>query len=460
MTPTTSDRRRLAITVDAARIDVAIPLDATVRDALTAMGVAFDPARHALVSRSGREVDVDSPVEQLTDGALLAVIDLTASSPRASTRWDPRASGRTDHHAVWWLLATASAAFAAGALADLARGATLLSDTTRVPVAAALGAGAALAATLWTSRAATQRTGAGFALTATSALAFAAGVAAVPHVEGATHLAVTVGLLSATVLMSLSAVANSSRAVRGAIGAASAVFLVLTIVWGATLLLEWSTATAAAISLGLVAPGIRWIPGVLLNLDDGYAINYEHFMSSRWTVRGAVPADPGPITMGVVTPQVDESNAKLATGVVMLSALGVIVTPLVTPGLDASGLFMRIGTIGVLATTIGALVLGPRRSPSPALRWVPRGAAALIIALTVYAAAAHSTDATRMVIALGLFAGALLAAILIVPVGRGVSSLVWSRLGDMTEALAVALALPLGLLAGDVLNLMRTVMAG
>jgi hypothetical protein len=74
--------------------------------------------------------------------------------------------------------------------------------------------------------------------------------------------------------------------------------------------------------------------------------------------------------------------------------------------------------------------------------------------------ALNSTDVARSVLAAALMAAAMLAALLIVPVGRGASSLVWSRLGDTLEWLAVALALPMGLLAGDLVESVRTVMAG
>lgn len=459
MTAMTWERRRLALSSDAVRFDVAVPLDASTRDALAAIGVAFDQGRHAVVSRSGREVDADAPVADLADGTLLTVVDLTAFSPRPSAKTVAMEQARTEHHAVWWLLATTAVMLAAAALGDLAKSTTLLGDSTRIPVAAALGVGAAIAAAWWTLRASTTG-GTGFALTATSSLAFAAGVVGAPHMEGATHLAVTVGLLCATVLTALMAVAASERAVRGAIAAATAVFLVLAIVWGGTLLLQWATTTAAAISLGLVAPCIRWIPNLLLDFEDGYAIQFENFMSSRWSVRGAVPADPGQVTMAVVKPQVDESLAKLTTGILMLSVLAAITTPLVVPGIYASNLLVRIGTIGVIAATIAALFLSPRHSSSTALRWMPRVTSAFMAVVVAIAFAMHSTDATRSVLAVMLLVAGLLVAVLIVPVGRGASSLVWSRMGDTFEWLAVALALPMGLLAGNVLESVRTVMAG
>jgi hypothetical protein len=430
---------------------------------LATMGVAFDASRQALVLRSGREIDADSPVADLVDGSLLTVVDLTAPAGQSRAARSSSSASRTEHHAAWWLITTISALLAAAALGDLALETTLLGDSTRLPVAAALAVGATVAAALWSSRV-SLAAGAGFALAASSTLAFAAGVVAVPHVPGAAHLAVTCGLLSAVVLMAVLAVTASlseaQRAVRGAISAALTIFLVLSAVWGGTLMMEWNTTTAAAISLGLVAPGIRWIPGLLLNLEDGYAINYEHFMSSRWSVRGAVPDDPGPVTMDVVKPHVVESLAKLTAGIVTLSALAVITAPLVAPGMHSPHLLVRIGSIGVLVATVIALFLGPRRYSSGTLRWVPRATATFVTLVMVVTFALDSSDTVRSALAAAMMVAAILAAVLIVPVGKGASSLVWSRLGDTFEALSVALALPMGLLAAGIVESMRMVMSG
>jgi len=463
MTPTTSERRRLALYSDAARFDVAAPAHLTARELLAAMGVAFDASRQALVLRSGREFDADSPVADLVDGTLLTVVDLAAPAARGRRAGATQDGARADHHAAWWLLTTIAALLAAAALGDLALETTLLGDNTRLPVAIALAVGATVAAALWSTRV-SLAAGTGFALVAASSLAFASGIVAVPHVPGAAHLAVTCGLLSAVVLMGVltvtASISDTQRAVRGAIGAALAIFLVLSAVWGGTLMMEWSTTTAAAITLGLVAPGIRWIPGLLLNLEDGYAINYEHFMSSKWSVRGAVPEDPGAVTMDVVKPHVVESLAKLTAGIVTLSALAVITAPIVAPGMYSASLLVRIGTIGVLVATVIALFLGPRRHSSATLRWVPRATATFVALVVVITFALHSSDAVRSVLAAAMMVAAILAAVLIVPVGKGASSLIWSRLGDTFEALAVALALPMGLLAANVVDSMRTVMAG
>ena len=54
----------------------------------------------------------------------------------------------------------------------------------------------------------------------------------------------------------------------------------------------------------------------------------------------------------------------------------------------------------------------------------------------------------------------LVAAAVLVPIGRGASSLGWSRLADLVEWTAIALSLLAALLAFNILDLMRGMMAG
>ncbi len=58
-----------------------------------------------------------------------------------------------------------------------------------------------------------------------------------------------------------------------------------------------------------------------------------------------------------------------------------------------------------------------------------------------------------------LLLGGLGTALLVVPVGRGLRSLGWSRTGDVFEALATALSLPAGLLAAGAIEIARAMMA-
>jgi len=59
-----------------------------------------------------------------------------------------------------------------------------------------------------------------------------------------------------------------------------------------------------------------------------------------------------------------------------------------------------------------------------------------------------------------LFLVGLAAVAVVIPVSKGAKSLVWSRVGDAFEWLAVALALPSALLYANALSLVRGMMAG
>lgn len=117
------------------------------------------------------------------------------------------------------------------------------------------------------------------------------------------------------------------------------------------------------------------------------------------------------------------------------------------------------GRIGLAATVVLALLLSSRRSTVPFLRWVERlGAAAVVVAVLMALLPRVSSDM------LVVFAGILLlvglgSSLLVVPVGRGLRSLGWSRTGDIFEALATALSLPAGMLAAGAVEIARAMMA-
>jgi hypothetical protein len=291
-------------------------------------------------------------------------------------------------------------------------------------------------------------------------LAFAAGALAVPDATASVHLAVTVGLLSAALLGSAMAVTARERVPRAIATTLSMLMLIYAAVWGGTLLLEWGAASAAAITLGMVAPGIRFLPTTLLPLPDGHLLSYRHFMSSRWTVRGAVPGDPGAVTMAAIGPTVAIAAARLRTGTIALCVTAPLVAPLVINGMRGESTLVLVGGIGVLVATVAALALMPRHGTDASSAWVSRAAAALLVIEATIAGAGQASDTMVTVIAMALLVGGVLASALIVPMSRGIKSLAWSRLGDRVESLSVALALPFALLAANTIELVREMMSG
>jgi len=451
--------RRIAFLGDDARLDVSAPTTQLVADALDAIGISFEAGRDVLLDRAGREVSPATRIGDLDDGSLLSIVDLS-KAPAAPTDIRVRAEAtRADHRSTWWLLAITSLLLATGALVALLGGAPLLNGSGKGWIVAGLALGALSSAGLWIARTTARGAGAA-ALVSTLSLAFAAGALAVPDAVGATTMAVTIGLLAAATLGSAMAVAARDRVMRAIAATLSMLLLAYSAVWGVTLLLEWPMTTAGALTLGLVAPGIRFLPTVLLPIADGYAINYRHFMSSRWTVRGAIPEEPGAVLMEAIRPTVEAAAARLRTGTVALCLTAPIMALLVLPGFHASGPMVRIGSIGLIATTVAALFLMPRHGAEPAIVWVTRSAAAVIVVEVAVAFAAKTSEVNVTVLAVTLLAVGMVAAALIVPVSKGSPSLAWSRVGDRIEGLSITLALPFGLLAANAIELVRGMMSG
>ncbi|WP_061962977.1 hypothetical protein [Demequina aurantiaca] len=459
MNTTTSELRRLAVLGDGARLDLSAPVTHTVAEALEVAGLVITSGRDVLLDRSGQEIAASTSLVDLDDGMLLTIVDLSATSSEQSTRRDHSQVKRADFRSTWWLLAASSLLLAAGALAALAAGGPLLDDATRGWVSLGLALGAIATASAWIARAPSHGAGAA-SLVSTLSLAFAAGALAVPDAVASVQLAVTVGMLSAATLGAAMSVAARERTLRGVATMLSVMMAVYGSIWGATLLLEWPSASAAAITLGLAAPGMRFLPTTLLPLPDGYSINYKHFMSSRWTVRGAVPGEPGAVTMAAIAPAVAVAAARLRTGIVTLAVSAPIVAPWVIPGMQSEVLMVRVGSIGLIVTTVAALALMPRHGTDPTAAWASRLAAAAVVVEVAFAGVSHSSDALVTVLAVSLLVAGVLAAAMIVPVAKGSRSLAWSRVGDVFESLSVALALPFALLAADVVELVRGMMSG
>lgn len=460
LSETTAHRRLVVVGADS-RLDIGVPVDQPLDTALRAVGVEIDPQRHVLLDDSGRQVPGDTRSESLRDGALLTVVDIAITGPTApvadesSTHRPPL---RKDVSAPWWILVTLTVLLLIASVADLAAGSTLLSPTPRVVVAIALGLAAVGTGMSWSRRRVDQREPG--VLMASLLLATCAAIVGMPVLYQGTHVAVTVGLLSAGTLGALLSVASNDRTARAYASAASTWSLVIGAVWGITLVLEWSSTAAAALSLGLVAAGLRFIPTRLLRLPEGYAIEYEHFLGNRWSVRAAIPKDPGPVTMDVVRPYVDEAAARLAVGVAVLSTVAAFTTPVVVGGIHAESLFERIGTITVLVTTVLGLLLWSRHASAPELRWPPRIAAAVMVSVTVLSLVLTADATGRVVVAATLLGVGLVVIGLLVPVSRHPAALGWSRVGDILESLSVVLAPPAAMLAAGTLDFVRLVMSG
>lgn len=453
----TVERRRIVLQSEDRRIDVSLPLDETLDDALVLSGLSAE-GRFVAIGPGGFEVPGDTECEDLVDGGLYALIDREALAPRASarSRSHDTLSGapRVDHGARWWMLAVSGLLL----VATFAQGST--DPLLRLLTALILVVGSICGAVAWSR----GDSGAGvrgiLGVLAPVLLSFAAGVLLIPaQLVASAHLSAASGFLAAGVTTAVIAVSARARPMRAAAGTATILLVSLAAIWGLALLLRWGPAEAAAVSLGMVPLALRALPSSLVNLPEGYFIDYKHFMTARWTVRGAIPDSVGILNPARVIAVVDDSSARLIAGTVVLSIVAALMAPLAFLRAWPSDPFVVSGGIALLACLGLALLLTPRHTTSRILRWLPRAAGtAVFLVAGVQASSAFGGD-FQVIGAVGLFVIGLITAAVMIPISRGASSLVWSRVADAFEWLAVALALPAALLYADALSLLRGMMA-
>lgn len=462
MTLAPVERRRITLLGDAGSVDLAVPTDDRLDDALRRGGLALDPRTQFVVDRNGYQIDPATPGAELDDGGLYAVVAIAgAAGGKRRTRTGVAAAGqRTDHGARWLLLGLVPL-LAVVIVSLVAEGSASGGSAVRMAVALVLGVAAIAPAVAWALR--SDRPGAAppVAMAAPLALAAVAVAAMVPgELEAAALLRIAVGLLAAAVLALVLAVCTADAPLRAAWATVALLLLSLAGVWGAALLLRMPIASAAAVTLGLVPIVLRALPSTLVNVPDGMFIDYRHFMSNRWSVRGAIPDSPASIATGDAERVVRASTARLTAGTLVLSLAAMGAAPLAAPGLASEDPLTAIGSIALFVCAVLALLLTPRHTTGRALRWLPRAAAIVVLVCGVAVLAGVVGPAGGLVAGASVFAVAVITAIASLPIARGVSSLVWSRVGDIVEWLAVALALPAALLAANSIELLRGMMSG
>ncbi len=448
------ERRRIVLQSEDRRIDLSLPFDETLDEALILSGLSTAD-RFVTIGPGGFEIPGDTECEDLVDGGLYALIDRTALAPQARPAVAGTRPSRADHGARWWMLAVSGlllvAVFAQGA------GDPLL----RLLIGLFLVVGAVSGAVAWSRRDSAAGVRGILGVLAPVLLSFAAGALLIPaELDASAHLSAASGFLAAGITTAVIAVSARARPMRAAAGTATVLLVGLAAVWGLALLLRWGPAEAAAISLGLVPLGLRALPSSLVNLPEGYFIDYKHFMTSRWTVRGTIPESVGLLRPERIIAVVDDSSARLIAGTAVLSIVAALMTPIAFLRPWPDDPFVISGGIALLVCVGLALLLTPRHTTSRILRWLPRASAAVVFMVAGLQAAAALGAGFQVLGALALFAVGLTAVAVIIPVSRGASSLIWSRFGDAFEWLAVALALPAALLYANALSLVRGMMAG
>ena len=451
-----AERRRIAIIDGTARHDLLIPLDATLNDALRTLGIRPEVGRDVLMERDGREVSPLLRVEDLADGTVLAVVDLSERIAKRGRRGARRRPGSTsDAPGAWWPIAAIGVVLAAVSLAAP----TAFDPRMRLAVAVLAGAAAVTSGLVFTVRARSPRPGGHPAMIGILLLAFAAGVTLVPALPAATAtLAVFVGLVCAAVLAGLLRLLGRPAAMHAEFGASSALLLTLAAVWGLALLLHAEPAAPAAVTLGLVPVALRVLLSSLVDVPPGMFVDYARYQTTRWSVRQTLPEEVTSIGASDARDLVARSTGRLIAGTFILCVAASVCAPLAVESFDSSDPLVMAGRIALAITTVLALLLGARRSSVAFLRWMPRAAAGVIVAVAVLAATRDSSTVWMTVLAGVCLAIGTATAFVVIPASRGAQSLFWSRFGDVFEWIAIALSLPAGLLAADAIDILRGMM--
>lgn len=435
-----ADNRCFAVLDGDRRIDLVASGSMMLGEVLDSAGIRRQ--RGQLRALDGSVAAPGTLVADLADGALLTVVD-----PSAGVAPGRRESAVASRRVVgpWWALAAVGLVTASVA-------AMLGPASWRLAGAAVLGVMAVVGVVAAVRHRPPQAVGAA----APAVVGVAAVVVAVPRDElGSVHLAVLASAFVVATLAALAAATCRAAQSRAAFGVVAIVCGGLAAVWGLVLVLGWDARMAAAVTAGAVPLALRALPGALFSVPDGWLIDVERYQDTRWSVRDRAPAVLNTVDDAQVRVKVRGAADARVAGTVLLSGAGAVALLFAVPTGSASAV-VRGGQIGLVVCYAAAMML-LARSAGRYLHWVLR--ASVVVAVVVAIRWWGPTGPMLTVAAVGVFTAGLIAVVVAVVVSRGGRSLVWSRAGDVVEAAALAFCLPAGLLAGDVVEALRTLIA-
>ncbi|AYF97749.1 hypothetical protein [Protaetiibacter intestinalis] len=453
MTTEAPERRRIVVLAPGRRLDVQLAPQLTVRQCLDDLGYPLGPGR-VVLDQHGRPVPSGTPVSELLDGTLLAIVDPDAPDDvdLSQRPTGTEAAPIPGAGAILPLLAVGALAAGLGLVTEV-------DERLRLACAALAGVLAIASGILWVRRAVGDRTRDAVLVFGPLALAWAAGFLLVPRdAEAAAQLATVIALGAVAVVVALMLVSSRGTRLRGALATLLVLVLLTGGVWLLGLFIGLDVAASAALCLGIVPVALRILPTTLLGVEPGYFIEFEHFLTNRWTVRGSIPSSPGSVRIDELRPAVEAASAQLAVGTVALCLLAVVSAPFAVGVFDAASPLALGGAIGLWCTVVVALLTIPRASGTLIGRWCPRVAAG-VVALVAVPVLVQADPTARTIVATVALLVAVVVAYLLIPIARGSRSLAVSRIADALQGLAVALSLPAALLAADIPELVRRLMS-
>lgn len=427
--------------------DLALPGEEALGNALLALGL-LPESRERILDPTGRVIGLDTRAEELREGGLYSI-----TAP-ARGQMEPSEPGSEDQPVLipWLVLATALLALGAGILLEV--------RTNILGFGFLALAAAALVALFGWGRSTRNGQYVWVPVIVLAGVVFVF-MWRINPAQLALALAAAMGAAAAAgSFITLVAQSPPTRALGGPITVTSGILALALLT---TPVLQWDLLHVGAVIGAMAGVALRALPYWIISVDDGHHVDYSRFAQLRWSVRGDMPEYRPHVDLNEVEATVRVLDTRLRAATVYLCVLVALGLGCVATFLSAPTRTQRVAAaIAVVLNALG-VVLTSRRTAAAAVRTPPRLAVGLgLIAAGIVAgidldtlAGLRALIATGVLLLAGMIAGGIALAI-----SRGARSILWSRVGDIVEALSVALMVPAALVAVGTIDILRGVFSG
>ncbi|WP_402844788.1 hypothetical protein [Microbacterium sp. GXS0129] len=427
-----------------------LPAGYTVGEVLAAIGVRTGPQTRMFRERGVVPIETTHGIEAFRDGDVVTLIAEGAPAAVPRKRDRRRTDGaRTENVAAWW--AMGAVGIVLSVFLAFTPGATLTGWP--LVIGCVIVVAAVAAAVVLTRRGHTRAIGA--ASLGPAALLGGAGVVLSP--PSSFSIAVTIATVCALIAVYSFGLATLAKLPgdRAQLGAIGAVVTGVGVVHIVAAMLGLPEATAAAFCVGAAPLVLRALPAMLIDVPAGMFIDFERHQQVRWAVREQMPEPVLRVDGARVGNLLRRSRARMQTVTIAVCVSAAVFAPIALLPLDPESLTEMIGRLCLAGLVVVVLALSARRHGATVIAWTLRATAVFVLVVLAIGLLGVFTPQTRMFVTIGLLVVAVLIAAGSVPVARGLRSLYWSRFGDISEAIAVALCLPAGLVAGGMIDIIR-----